>query len=64
MIHIVPENDSKPHMIDTSCECDYTVDWNQPTALVCHSAFDGRDPEDTLAGGWGIYYDDEVPIDA
>ena len=41
MIHVLPVNDIKEHVEDTTCECEPTIDFKN--GIIVHNAFDGRE---------------------
>jgi hypothetical protein len=43
MIHILPNNDLKPHEESTTCECEPRIITDQPELIVVHNAYDGRE---------------------
>ncbi len=40
--HVMPENDSKPHIPERYCECIPYADADCPTVII-HPAYDGRE---------------------
>ena len=43
MVHVLPVNDIKIHIEDTTCPCDPMVEYEGNEILVIHNAWDGRE---------------------
>lgn len=48
MFNILPNNDIKPHIEDTTCECHPAVIFENGEMIVVHNAFDRREREEEL----------------
>lgn len=70
-VHVIPENDEKPHERTANCPCNPTVDWLDPETnlpwangsyRVIHNSFDCREVVEIAIGEvlnpankWAVY---------
>ena len=47
-IHIIPENDLRPHVMESTCECQPSVIDENGEMIFVHHSFDGRELAETL----------------
>jgi hypothetical protein len=55
IIHVVPDNDEHPHILETFCECNPTIETECPetgikykNTLCAHNAYDGREAAEAV----------------
>lgn len=45
-LHVLPENDLKEHTMDSTCECQPSVIFEEGEMIIVHNAYDGREAKE------------------